>query len=203
MTSTTTLGMQFGSWAAAAWYAERARAEAEQAKEHAALRSVAQLVSAAGWEPLNARVQRVVRALERWSGRTFPVLAAQTFSWGQAHAGGVILLDLSSAAQSPAVLAFRLAHEWGHQALGHQPNAYHPGGAGRWPRGHTELEDEADEYAGRFLFAGGYDVEAVKLVLARLPAVAGDVHSGGAQRAALVQRGADLEHARVRSAWHA
>jgi len=183
--------MQHGSWAAAAWHAHRSAAAAQQANEHAALRSAALLVRTSGWEPLNARVQRVVRALEAWSGRTFPVLAAQTFCWGQAHAGGVILLDVSSAAQSSAVLAFRLAHEWGHQALGHHA-------AQRARFSHTELEDEADVYAGRFLFAGGYDVEAVKRALGRLPAVAGDVHSGGVQRAALVQRGAELERARRR-----
>ncbi|HET9621455.1 MAG TPA: hypothetical protein VFP84_08825 [Kofleriaceae bacterium] len=142
-----------------------------------------------GWGRISSRVNGVIGQLEQWSGRSFTVVPSQTGNWGQAHSGGTILFDLSSAMQSDAVLAFRLAHEWGHEVLGHQPNMYNPHGRPRLIASPTQDEDEADVYAGRFLCSLGYDVEQVKMNLRRYPAITGDSHSSGAQRASNVQQG--------------
>ena len=177
---------------------QRAAVQLQQAQtnEYAALWRAHHLIATAGWGPINARVQKVISQLRAFSGESFSVLPAQTFNWGQAHAGGVILFDVSSAAQADPILAFRLAHEWGHEALGHQANIYNPIGSTWRPRATaTQFEDEADVYAGRFLFANGYDVAAVERALRQYPDITGDSHSGGTTRARLVRRGYDLERA--------
>ena len=52
------------------------------------------------------------------------------------------------------------AHEWGHQALGHQANIYNPYGS-TWKirTSATQTEDEADVYAGKFLATYNYNVK--------------------------------------------
>ena len=142
-----------------------------------------------GWGRISARVNRVIAQLESWSGEQFTVVPTQTFNWGQAHANGIIYFDVSSAMQSDSVLAFRLAHEWGHEALGHQPNIYNPMGRARMIMSPTQDEDEADVYAGKFLCSNGYDVDEVEANLRRYPAITGDSHSSGAQRAQNVAEG--------------
>ncbi len=99
--------------------------------------------------------------LVNYSGMQFPVVFNQTFNWGQAHYGGLIILDYSTIHKNKHVLAFVFAHEWGHQALGHQPNLYNPNG-NRWQvkTTSTQLEDEADFYAGKFLAKYNYSIDA-------------------------------------------
>ena len=142
-----------------------------------------------GWGRISARVNRVIAQLESWSGEQFTVVPTQTFNWGQAHANGVIYFDVSSAMQSESVLAFRLAHEWGHEALGHQPNIYNPMGRPRMIMSPTQDEDEADVYAGKFLCSNGYDIDEVEANLRRYPAITGDSHSSGEKRAQNVAEG--------------
>jgi hypothetical protein len=184
----------------AAQQAYAQRQEAARAQQQLATTQVdenlhanaAQVIIAGGGAALiDARVQRVISQLQSYSGKSFRVVPAQTGNWGQAHAGGVILFDLSSAVQDINVLAFRLAHEWGHEDLGRSPNVYQPFGNARLITSPTQNEDEADEYAGKLMRMYGYDIDVVKRTLMRYPTIAGDSHSGGAERAQLVQCGAD------------
>lgn len=141
-----------------------------------------------GWGSLNSRVTKVTTQLVKYSGQVFKVVPGQTFQWGQAHAGGWIILDISSVSSPEPILAFRLAHEWGHEALGHQPNWYHPAGK-QWTfrPSNTTAEDEADAYAGRFLARFGYPLDPVISELKSLPKTShGDSHSDGVVRAKIV-----------------
>jgi|SRR5581483_4799310 len=128
---------------------------------------------------------RIYQQLVEDSGMRFTVLLGQTYNWGQSHAGGVIIFDRSIAVKSADVVAFVMAHEWGHEALGHQPNFYHPyGEPWRYRPLPTSDEDAADRYAGEFLGRHDYDIKAIARFLAQTPKVAhGDAHSDGPARA--------------------
>jgi len=144
-----------------------------------------------GWGQLAQRVNEIIAQLMVHSQMVFRVVPAQTFNVGQAHVGGWILLDLSTATRPRDELAFWLAHEWGHEALGHQPNYYHPAG-NPW-RGRmtpTADEDAADRWAGAFICAAGYDIARVTASLRRLPRVHADMaHSNGDERAQYARAG--------------
>jgi hypothetical protein len=141
-----------------------------------------------GWGSLNEKVSKVTNQLIQHSGQVYRVIPGQTFQWGQAHAGGWIILDISSVSAIEPILAFRLAHEWGHEALGHQPNWYHPaGGAWKFRPSSTTAEDQADAYAGRFLAKFGYPLDVIVAELKDLPQTSnGDRHSDGSTRAMIV-----------------
>jgi hypothetical protein len=64
------------------------------------------------WRPIHGQ-------LVQYSRRSYPVIVGQTGNWGQASAAGHILLDLATLRESRDILAFKLAHEWAHLALGH------------------------------------------------------------------------------------
>jgi hypothetical protein len=144
--------------------------------------------------------------LEAYSGRSFPVALAQTGQWGQAYPGGIILLDSSVLTDEPAIMAFKYAHEWAHQLLGHvnphraggpdagsggdgaglsgDDGSVHALGLGQSP---TQVEDEADAWAGAFLSRYAYDLDAVAAYLRAVPHNPTDtVHSPGTKRAELV-----------------
>lgn len=144
-----------------------------------------------GWGPTNYKVQKIIAELVQFSGESYRVIPGQTFQWGQAHADGWIILDISTATGPNDLLAFKLAHEWGHQALGHQPSIYHPAGsAWRFKMNPTDDEDDADRYAGRFLRASGHPLAPVVAYLRALPPTPpGDTHSSGSRRAELVTEG--------------
>lgn len=126
----------------------------------------------------------VYQKLAEYSGMNFPVVFNQTFHWGEAHYGGLIILDYSTINKNEDVLAFMFAHEWAHQALGHQPNLYKPNGSyWRVKTSSTQYEDEADFYAGQFLRQYNYDVDAVVSYLRSLPDFEGKEHSSGKERA--------------------
>jgi hypothetical protein len=135
-----------------------------------------------------SRAYAVYQQFQAHSGKSFPVYLAQTFQWGQAHYGGTIVLDVSSTNKAAPILAFILAHEWGHEDLGHQPNLYNPyGNQWRIRASPTQEEDEADEYAGAFLARYGYDIRVVTQFLSTLPySPHGDSHSDGPARARTV-----------------
>lgn len=139
---------------------------------------------------INSRVRNIWFKLARYSGQAFPVVPAQQFTMGQALPNGVILLDLIAAGDdSPEVTAFWLSHEYGHQVMGHPRLSMTP--VGRWmiARGGTSQEDAADRWAGRFLRSADYRIEPVLATLCSLPnGPAGDTHSTGKQRAAIVAR---------------
>jgi hypothetical protein len=147
-------------------------------------------VQLSGWGRLNAKVQKIVDKLIHHSGMVFRVVPAQTGAAGQAHNGGWILLDLSIVVNDSKRPEFWLAHEWGHEALGHAANYVHPTGRPRsWQfnPSSTADEDSADEYAGAFLCAEGYAIDPVAAMLRTLPvSPRGDVHSTGEKRAKTV-----------------
>ena len=136
----------------------------------------------------NSRVGRVYRQLVQDTGKQFRVFPAQTGNIGQAHAGGLILIDISKLSEPTPVLAFWLAHEWAHLELGHQPNIYRPQGTTQWQVVPTQREDQADIWAARFLARQGYPVEQVVQHLRQLPHSPYDhSHSEGWVRAQNVQ----------------
>ena len=136
------------------------------------------------------KAQGIYNQLVQHTGQQYPIVFGQTFQWGQAHRGGLIILDYSTINKSPSILAFVFAHEWGHQALGHQANIYNPQGAAwRYRSSPTQFEDEADVYAGRFLARYGYDMDEVYSYLSNLPHFDDHTHSSGRERAQLVLSG--------------
>ncbi|QHI38770.1 hypothetical protein IMCC3317_41700 [Kordia antarctica] len=136
------------------------------------------------------KTSNVYYKLVEYSGMNFPVVFNQTFHWGEAHYGGLIILDYSTIHKKKDILAFVFAHEWAHQALGHQPNLYKPNGS-KWrvKTSSTQYEDEADYYAGQFLAKYEYDIKKVTNYLSSLPEFNDTQHSSGKKRAATVLRG--------------
>jgi hypothetical protein len=59
----------------------------------------------------------IYQQLVSYSGMNYPIVFGQTFNWGQAHNGGLIIIDYSSINKNKNILAFVFAHEWGHQAF--------------------------------------------------------------------------------------
>ena len=141
-----------------------------------------------GWGRLNDKVNKIVRKLVNDTGKVFRVVPGQTFQVGQAHVGGWIILDLSTATKNEDVLAFWLAHEWAHEHLGHVPNLYKPHGKNwTYRKSSTADEDEADEWAGGFLARNGYSLDNVVNELKSLPNSPADkTHSDGLTRAKTV-----------------
>jgi hypothetical protein len=136
------------------------------------------------------KTYEIYKELKRYSGMSYPIIFSQTFSWGQAHRGGLIILDYSTINKNKHILAFVFAHEWGHQALGHQANIYNPYGS-TWKirTSSTQTEDEADVYAGKFLATYNYNIEVVYNYLSNLPETDDHTHSSGKVRARLVLKG--------------
>jgi len=143
----------------------------------------------------SSNLWEIYRQLNEYSGELFPIVLGQTFQWGQAHAGGVIIFDRSIAAKPKDVAAFVMAHEYGHQVLGHQPNFYKPfGSVWRFRPSATSDEDAADAWAGEFLARYDYDICAVAKFLERTPrSPNSDTHSDGPERAQNVKSAADVE----------
>ena len=143
-----------------------------------------------GWGRLNYKVNSVVQQLILDTNEVYRVIPGQTFSIGQAHMGGWIILDISTATKDQDILAFWLAHEWAHQHLGHQANIYNPqGNIWRFRKTPTADEDAADAWAGGFLARNGYPVKKVLNHLNDLPHAHGDyAHSDGGRRAKIVAK---------------
>src|SRR5262245_2524438 len=96
---------------------------------------------------INQRVYAIWTQLVRSTGQMFPVVPAQQNTLGQALANGVILLDLSVAGDAEeAVTAFWLAHEWGHQVMGHPRLTITRVGQFITALGGTSAEDDADRW---------------------------------------------------------
>lgn len=145
-------------------------------------------IQTTGWGRLEAKVNTVIRQLIEDTDEIYKVVPGQTFSIGQAHVGGWIILDISTATKDQDILAFWLAHEWAHQHLGHQANIYNPQeNIWKFRKTATEEEDAADEWAGGFLARYDYPIENVLKELNNLPDLHGDfAHSDGEQRGQIV-----------------
>lgn len=136
------------------------------------------------------KASAIYNELVQYSNMTFPIVFGQTFNWGQAHKGGLIIIDYSSINKNRHILAFVFAHEWGHQALGHQPNIYNPSGnIWQFQSSSTQSEDQADVYSGKFLATYNYDLNTVYQYLSSLPETEDHTHSTGKVRAELVKKG--------------
>lgn len=147
----------------------------------------------------------VRRQLVEYSGRSFPVALAQTHQWGQAYPGGIILLDSSVLTEDTDIMAFKYAHEWAHQVLGHVRNTGPTENLGTVPStprsawgspefstDATRVEDEADAWAAKFLAAYGYNLEAVAAYLREVPYNPTDAtHSSGKNRATAILEAAE------------
>ncbi len=143
-----------------------------------------------GWGRLNYKVNSVVEQLISDTNEVYRVVPGQTFSIGQAHMGGWIILDISTATKNQDILAFWLAHEWAHQHLGHQANIYNPqGNIWKYRKTPTADEDAADHWAGGFLARSGYPIQNILNHLNDLPVAHGDyAHSNGDRRARIVAK---------------
>ena len=143
--------------------------------------------NALGNPTVQQRVVSIWMQLAQDTGRNYPVLQAQNYTAGQALPNGVILLDLSIAGNpNPEVTAFFLAHEWGHQVMGHpQQGAMTMMTMGPYYAAMTSRpnEDAADVYAAQFIKRHGYNVQPILNFLNSIPIVPGDTHSPGSQRA--------------------
>lgn len=136
-----------------------------------------------------SRLATIYRQLAAWSGKRPALFPAQTGNIGQAHHGGVILIDVSKLTEVDSVLAFWLAHEWGHVALGHTDNLVHSGSIWELRALPSAREDAADRYAARFLADHGYDITPAVQNLHKLPdSPRNHSHSPSAVRARNVEQ---------------
>ncbi|MCA9311043.1 MAG: hypothetical protein KDA21_07545 [Phycisphaerales bacterium] len=149
--------------------------------------------AAAGSNGLSAATSNMVRAelvalqLESFSDMSFPVEIHDTGVGGMALSGGQIQVDPWVFMFDDNVVAWLVGHEWGHQALGHVTNPYYAvAKRGTTP---TQLEDEADFFAGQFLGFGGYDVDIAADFVQQAADESSSAHSSGAVRAATTRAG--------------
>ena len=137
-----------------------------------------------------ATVRSITNDLTNFSGKSFPVFVRECKGWAEAREDGTIVIDLKIAREQKEIVAFLLAHEWGHLVLGHvekntehrkqdvkrgnkqhnatdyQTNLINPKelGVAMFSREH---EWEADRYTVKFMAHKGYAVELfVKFLLA-------------------------------------
>ena len=122
------------------------------------------------WSPQESPLAPIYSQLKEFSGVDYRIIPGQAVEWGQAHSNGIILLSLSTLRGDKPILAYRLAHEWGHQALGHQSNLY-PTTGKIWEFRLSSLreEEQADIYAGGFLAEYDYSLEQIIPYLGTLP----------------------------------
>lgn len=139
-------------------------------------------------QAVETNVAKIKYDLVQYSRKSFPIYPVpNTGTIGAALDGGVILLDGGTLGKHPEVLAFWLAHEWGHQDLSHSRNIYSTPQA-VWTAFFQKTlftssnEDAADKYAARFLASKGYGLKEVLENLCALPPSTGN-HSPGQTRA--------------------
>lgn len=143
-----------------------------------------------GWGSVQSKVLPIIQRLINDTGEVYNVVPGQTFAKGVAHAGGWIILDISTTQETTSVLAFWLAHEWAHEHLGHQPNWYKPdGNPWRYRPLPSSDEDTADIWAGKFLARHYYQLEPVLTALRATPNLGTPGYSSPESRAANVRRG--------------
>ncbi len=122
------------------------------------------------WSPQDSPLAPIYSQLKEFSGVDYRIIPGQAVEWGQAHSNGIIMLNISALQKPKPILAYRLAHEWGHEALGHQSNLY-PATGEIWEFRLPPLpeEDQADIYAGGFLAEYDYSLEQIIPYLGTLP----------------------------------
>lgn len=133
----------------------------------------------------SGRVTPIVEQLKVFSKKDFPVEFERNYRRGLAKMGGAISIDYATLNKPLSELALTLAHEWGHQSLGHLRNDHFP-----CPSDISEqqAEHEADYFGGLFLGFYGYDLEEVLKSKLSLPE--GDSkHGTRYERACIITQG--------------
>jgi len=117
-------------------------------------------------------VEKLHEQLKSYSGKNFHIIPYKVEGGGVAIPDGYIMIDLPSVAVAEEVLVGVIAHEWGHQVLGHPKHLpVHPDK----PVDSFSLqisrqnEREADAYAAKFMAKHGYNVKAFVDYLKRAP----------------------------------
>ena len=122
------------------------------------------------WSPQDSPLALIYRQLKEFSGVDYRIVPGQAVEWGQAHSNGIILVSMSAFQKPKPILVYRLAHEWGHEALEHQSNLY-PTTGEMWEfrLSLAREEEQADIYAGGFLAEYDYSLEQIIPYLGTLP----------------------------------
>ena len=131
------------------------------------------------------RLIPIVHQLRKFSGKSFPIEFERHYRRGVAKTGGAISLDFATLKKPLSELALTLAHEWGHQSMGHLTNNYCAHAAGI-PI--PEAERQADYYGGIFLGVYGYDIEELLKIKLSMPET-DPVHGTRFERACMIMQG--------------
>jgi hypothetical protein len=131
------------------------------------------------------RLMPIVHQLRKFSGKSFPVVFERNYQRGLAKSGGLISIDFATLKKPESEMALTLAHEWGHQSMGHLANEYCAHALGL-PR--LEAERQADYYGGIFLGAYGYDIEEVLKIKLSMPEI-DPTHGTRFDRACIIMQG--------------
>ena len=136
--------------------------------------------------PYNSPLSFVYKQLVEYSGVAIPIYFGQNFTKGQAHGNGIIILDISVLSKPQPVIAFWLAHEWGHIYLGHVSNFRQPYSSyWEYQSDVAEKENEADQYSYEFLYKYKYPINEIVAELNGLPKYnADEIHMPGDVRSA-------------------
>jgi hypothetical protein len=131
------------------------------------------------------RLISTVRQLRKFSGKSFPIIFERNYQRGIAKSGGLICIDFATLKKPDSEMALTVAHEWGHQSMGHLANEYCAHALGLPV---SEAERQADYYGGIFLGAYGYDVEEVLKIKLSMPEI--DLaHGTRFERACIIMQG--------------
>ena len=120
---------------------------------------------------LNDRVERVTKSLNDACGTNIVVMLSETGRGGEATGTGTVFVDFSIVWRiSEDALAALLAHEFGHEVLGHAREwanlkYYSPSLPSRLQQ-LCELEQKADAFAGQALSRTAYSVNGFKELMA-------------------------------------
>lgn len=131
------------------------------------------------------RLIPIAHQLEAYASKSFLLTSGQNGVRALAKEPGIIELDYATLNKSNEELAFTLAHEWGHHALGHLRNKHVKK---RMKITDEEAEHSADFYAG--LFLGYHDYDLKKLLEPKLHMPDGNsCHGTRIERAQIIARG--------------
>lgn len=131
------------------------------------------------------RLIPIVKQLRTFSGKNFPIQFERNYRRGLAKPGGVISIDFATLKKPISELALTVAHEWGHQSMGHLTNNYCAHAAGI-PI--PEAERQADYYGGIFLGVHGYDIDEVLKIKLSMPET-DPIHGTRFERACVIMQG--------------
>jgi hypothetical protein len=136
-------------------------------------------------------LRKIEQQLSRFSHKDVAVVvtAPRSFDWGQSHLGEAIVFDPREEGDQN-LIAYRLAHEWGHEVLAHEPTMYSPDGQTyRFRRSTAQEERGADLFAGDFMAQHGYSIDAACRQLSSYDSIPWDSRSSGKVRCDSLREG--------------